>query len=120
MTKEFYWRVPHLFGSHIFILLLIYRQYILNSIVKDKAKEEKRNQTEDNISEKDEEEKENNLENYEDNERNNEENKKDGVFYILYADFIKYFGEVFINYYEPHGSYVADNLFFDLKHGVVH
>ena len=50
----------------------------------------------------------------------NEENKKDGVFYILYADFIKYFGEVFINYYEPHGSYVADNLFFDLKHGVVH
>lgn len=50
----------------------------------------------------------------------NEINKKDGLFYILYNDFVKYFGEVFINHHEPHGSYVAENLFFDFKHGVVH
>ena len=38
----------------------------------------------------------------------------------MYTDFIKYFGEVFINHYEPYGNFVADDLFFDLKHGVVH
>jgi hypothetical protein len=50
----------------------------------------------------------------------NEIHKKDGLFYILYNDFVKYFGEVFINNHEPHGSFMADNLFFDFKHGVVH
>ena len=48
------------------------------------------------------------------------ENRKDGVFYILYSDFLKYFTELYINLYEPHASYIEESLFFDLKHGLVH
>ena len=44
----------------------------------------------------------------------------DGIFYMLYTDFLKYYSCFYLNFSELNGSYINEYLMYDQKRGLLH